>query len=81
MIKPQECFPQRLAALEKFIDGELAQRYMPHDSVNVVLKGATEELREQLARMYSEHWDVVHGYSHLTREHWMTFQEIWSEST
>jgi hypothetical protein len=80
MIKPRDCLPTRLAKFEQFIDGELARRYMPGEHVTLTLKDCTDDLREQLARMYSVHWSVTHGFSGIYDEHWMTFEDLPSES-
>ncbi len=74
MIKPCDCESKRVAEYEAFIDGELVRKGRAGESLTVVLQFATDAIRERLAAMYAPHWELTHGYSFLTGEHWMTFE-------
>jgi hypothetical protein len=49
------------------------QEYGSGRTITIVIPASSDAIREQIAAFYSVHWSLIHGYSTLDREHWLTF--------
>lgn len=77
MVKPDECIFLRarreIAEIRDLIDGKLVQEYAAGRTITIVIPASSDAIREQVAALYSVHWSLIHGFSALSGEHWLTF--------